>query len=280
MAQVWLITGCSSGFGSEFVTQALSRGDKVIATARTVAKIAHLRDAGAAIMQLDVTASQEELDQKASDAIAIYGKVDILVNNAAYTQFGTLEDMDPGDYISQFTTNVFGTINTTRAFLSHFRKRREGVIVNIGSMAAWESYPAVGAYCASKAALRYATEALSQETVSLGIKTLLVEPGQFRTELLSAKNSMFVETKFPEYRELTEASFATFRDANGKQRGDPKKGVARIIDVVKGENAAKGKEWPKELALGPDAVAVIRKKCQDTLKKLEEWEELSCGTDI
>ncbi|GIC86335.1 putative short-chain oxidoreductase [Aspergillus udagawae] len=280
MAQVWLITGCSSGFGREFVTQALSHGDKVIATARTIANITHLRDAGAAIMQLDVTASQEELDQKASDAIAIYGKVDILVNNAAYTQFGTLEDMNNGDYLSQFTTNVFGTINTTRAFLPHFRERRQGVIVNIGSMAAWESYPAVGAYCASKAALRYATEALSQETASLGIKALLVEPGQFRTELLSAKNSMFVETRFPEYRELTEASFKTFRDANGKQRGDPQKGVARIIDVVKGENAAEGKEWPKELALGPDAVAAIRKKCQDTLKKLDEWEEFSCGTDI
>jgi hypothetical protein len=108
----------------------------------------------------------------------------------------------------------------------------------------------------------------------------LVEPGQFRTKLLSAKNSMFAETKFPEYRELTEASFKSFRDANGKQRGDPKKGVARIIDVVKGENAAKGKAWPKELALGPDAVAAIRKKCQDTLKKLEEWEAFSCGTDI
>ncbi|GFF58473.1 uncharacterized oxidoreductase YusZ [Aspergillus udagawae] len=280
MTQVWLITGCSSGFGSEFVTQALSRGDKVIATARTIANITHLRDAGAAIMQLDVTASQEGLNQKASDAIAIYGKVDILVNNAAYTQFGTLEDMNHGDYLSQFTTNVFGTINTTRAFLPHFRERRQGVIVNIGSMAAWESYPAVGAYCASKAALRYATEALSQETASLGLKTLLVEPGQFRTELLSAKNSMFVETRFPEYRELTEASFKTFRDANGKQRGDPQKGVARIIDVVKGENAAEGKEWPKELALGPDAVAAIRKKCQDTLKKLDEWEEFSCGTDI
>ncbi|RHZ49210.1 putative short-chain oxidoreductase [Aspergillus thermomutatus] len=280
MAQVWLITGCSSGFGSQFVTQALSRGDKVIATARNIAKLAHLREAGAAVMQLDVTASQEELDQKASDAIAIYGKVDILVNNAAYTQFGTLEDMNHDEYLSQFTTNVFGTINTTRAFLPHFRERREGVIVNIGSMAAWEAYPAVGAYCASKAALRYATEALGQETASLGIKTLLVEPGQFRTELLSANNSMFVETRFPEYRALADASFATFRDAHGKQRGDPKKGVARIIDVVKGENAAKGKEWPTELALGPDAVAVIRKKCQDTLRKLEEWEEFSCGTDV
>ncbi|KAH1295994.1 hypothetical protein KXW65_007184 [Aspergillus fumigatus] len=114
-------------------------------------------------MQLDVTAFQETPNQKASDAIAINRKVDVLVNNTAYTQFSTLEDMKMkldstpsrlGDHVSQFTTNSFKTINITRAFLPHLRKRREGVIVHIGSMAAWESYPAVGAYSASKAAFR------------------------------------------------------------------------------------------------------------------------------
>lgn len=90
---VWIITGTSSGFGSEFVKQALARGDKVIATARTVSKIAHLQDVGAAVLSLDVTASQADLNKKAAEAIAIYGQVDVLVNNAAYTQFGTLEDL-------------------------------------------------------------------------------------------------------------------------------------------------------------------------------------------
>ncbi|KAL4912093.1 hypothetical protein BDW62DRAFT_215292 [Aspergillus aurantiobrunneus] len=280
MPLVWLITGTSSGFGSEFVTQALSRGDKVIATARNISKISHFKKLGAEALTLDITSQQPDLDAKAAEAISVFGRVDVLVNNAAYTQFGFLEDMSEEDYVKQFTTNVFGTINTTRAFLPHFRARRAGTVVNIGSMSAWETYPGVGAYSASKAALRYATDALDQEVSSLGIKTLLVEPGQFRTELLSLQNSMFAETGIAEYEDVARGTFETFRMAHGNQRGDPRKGVARIIDVVRGENGAAGREWPKELSLGPDAVSVIRKKCEETLKLLAEWEDFSTGTDI
>ncbi|KAL4891417.1 hypothetical protein BDV59DRAFT_203591 [Aspergillus ambiguus] len=276
---VWIITGTSSGFGTEFVKQALGRGDKVIATARTLSKIAHLKEVGAVTLSLDVTASQEELNRKAIEAISIYGQIDVLVNNAAYTQFGTLEDLGD-DYAKQFDTNVFGTINIIRAFLPHLREKKAGTIVNIGSMAAWTTYPTVGAYSASKAAIRYVTDALDQEVSGLGIKTLLVEPGYFRTELLSPQNSMFVETSISDYKALTEAAFGGFRAAHGNQVGDPVKGVSRVIDVVKGENGAAGKEWPKELVLGSDSVETIRQKCQNTLKLLEEWEEFSCGTDL
>ncbi|KAL2816689.1 hypothetical protein BJX63DRAFT_441443 [Aspergillus granulosus] len=280
MSLVWLITGTSSGFGSEFVKQALSRGDKVIATARSVRNISHLKDLGAEVLQLDVTSPQSELNAKAAEAIAIFGRVDVLVNNAAFTQFGFLEDMSEDDYVEQFNTNVFGTINTTRSFLPYFRNRKSGTIVNIGSMSAWETYPGVGAYSASKAALRYVTDALDQEVSSIGIRVLLVEPGQFRTELLSAQNSIFAESRTPEYQDVAQVTFQTFRDVHGKQRGDPVKGVARIIDVVRSDNGAAGMGWPKELALGPDAVAVIRKKCEETLRMLVEWEEFSSGTDV
>jgi NADP-dependent 3-hydroxy acid dehydrogenase YdfG len=91
-SQVWLITGTSSGFGTEFVKAAIARGDKVIATARNVDRITHLKDIGAETMQLDVTASQEELNRKADEAISTYGMIDVLVNNAGYTQFGTVEE--------------------------------------------------------------------------------------------------------------------------------------------------------------------------------------------
>ena len=90
--QVWLITGTSSGFGAEFVKQVIARGDKVIATARNMDRISHLKDIGAATLQLDVTAPQDELNRKADEAISIHGRVDILVNNAGYTQFGILEE--------------------------------------------------------------------------------------------------------------------------------------------------------------------------------------------
>ncbi|KAL2833692.1 hypothetical protein BDW59DRAFT_138078 [Aspergillus cavernicola] len=280
MPLIWLITGTSSGFGNEFVKQVLSRGDKVIATARNVAKISHLKELGAAVMALDVTSPQPELNAKAAEAISVYGQVDVLVNNAAFTQFGFLEDMNDENYVKQFNTNVFGTINTTRAFLPHLRSRKAGTIVTIGSMSAWETYPGVGAYSASKAALRYAMDALDQEVGSIGIKSLLVEPGQFRTELLSSQNSNYAETNIQEYQAVAQATFETFRGAHGNQRGDVQKGVARIIDVVRGENGAAGKKWPKELVLGPDAVAVIRKKCEETLKMLAEWEQFSTGTDV
>ncbi|KAL4812091.1 hypothetical protein BDW67DRAFT_189025 [Aspergillus spinulosporus] len=282
MPLVWLITGTSSGFGREFVAQLLSRGDKVIATARILSKISDLGQLGPDVvtLELDVTASQKELNEKAAESIQAFGRVDVLVNNAGFVKFGFLEDLSGDDYLKQFTTNVFGPINVTRAFLPHFRSQKSGTIVNIGSMSAWETYPGVGAYSASKAALRYATEALAQELAPTGIKTLLVEPGQFRTELLGPSNSMFVETEILEYQGAANASFGAFRSAHGRQRGDPVKGVARIIDVVKGEGEASGREWSGELVLGPDAVGAIRKKCDKMLRLLHEWEGLSSSTDV
>ncbi|KAL5043575.1 hypothetical protein BDW71DRAFT_117656 [Aspergillus fruticulosus] len=282
MPLIWLITGTSSGFGREFVAQLLSRGDKVIATARSLSRIADLGQLGPDVvtLELDVTASQKELNDKAEEAIQAFGKVDVLVNNAGFVKFGFLEDLSGDDYMKQFATNVFGPINVTRAFLPHFRSRRAGTIVNIGSMSAWETYPGVGSYSASKAALRYVTEAVAQELAPTGIKTLLVEPGQFRTELLGPSNSMFVETEIPEYKDAANASFGAFRSAHGRQRGDPVKGVARIIDVVKREGEAAGREWPEELILGPDAVGAIKRKCEGTLRLLSEWEGISTSTDI
>ncbi|KAL4923123.1 uncharacterized protein BDV17DRAFT_277974, partial [Aspergillus undulatus] len=279
---VWLITGTSSGFGREFVTQLLCRGEKVIATARNIDKIADLKrlSDNVEILELDVTSSQAELDAIAAEAVNVFGGVDVIVNNAGYVQFGILEEMSENDYVNQFATNVFGAINVTRAFLPHFRSRRAGTVVNIGSLSAWETHPGLGAYSASKAALRYATEALNQEVVPLGIKTLLVEPGQFRTGLLSPQNSNYAERGIPEYAGIAESSFEAFRNAHSKQRGDPAKGVGRIIDVVRGENGAAGRDWPGELALGPDAVAALRRKCEEMLKKLATWEELSCSTDV
>lgn len=171
MSQIYLITGCSSGLGHEFARQALHRGHKVIALARDIAKLAPLQELGAATLTLDVTASQEELDRTATAALAIYGSVDILVNNAGYTLFGAVEDLRYGlirgkkrciidrmssydECLREFQTNVFGPIALTRGLLPHFRRRRAGTIVNIGSLCAWETYPGVGAYSASKAAFR------------------------------------------------------------------------------------------------------------------------------
>ncbi|KAJ5465164.1 uncharacterized protein N7458_000850 [Penicillium daleae] len=278
--RIWLITGTSSGFGSELVKEVISRGDKVIATARNVERISHMKDIGAATLQLDVTASQEVLNRKAEEAISIYGKIDIVVNNAGYTQFGIFEENSHDQWFTQFNTNVFGALNTTRAFLPHMRSNKAGVVVFIGSMVAWDGLPALGAYCASKAAIHYAAESLSKEVEPIGIKTLLVEPGAFRTELLNQAPSSRSISKLEDYRTISEAVAKNFDDFNGNQPGDTVKGVQRIVDVVKGENEASGKPWPALLPLGSDAVSTIRNKCEQTLRDLEVWEAFAKSTDI
>ena len=123
-----------------------------------------------------------------------------------------------------------------------------------------------------------AVETLNLETSPLGIRSLIVEPGFFRTELLNANNTVYIDTKFDDYKPVTESLFAMFKGAHQKQPGDPAKGVQRIIDTVKGENDAAGKEFPVSLALGSDAVEQIRNKCKETLKLLDEWEAVSSNT--
>ncbi|KAK1498621.1 retinol dehydrogenase [Colletotrichum tamarilloi] len=275
---VWLITGSTSGFGAEFVKALLAKGDKVIATARDTSKIAHFREAGAAVLKLDLLADQAEFDKVAQDSLSIYGSVDVLVNNAGYSHFGTIEDDSQEDWNKVFQTHLFGPLGTTRAFLPHFRARKSGTFVFIGSTAAWGGIPTLGAYCASKSALRGAVEALNLEVAPLGLKTLLVEPGFFRTELLNANNTVYVETKNPDYKPIVDPLYAQFKGAHQQQPGDPAKAVSRIIDTVGSRGSAQGRPLPVSLALGPDAVSQLTKKCADTIKLVDDWKEVSSDT--
>lgn len=150
---VWLVTGCSSGFGEQFTHSITARGDKVIATARNLSKIQHLKDTGASLLQLDVTDSQEALNDKVAEAIAIHGRIDVLVNNAAYIQVGTCEDLSADEFRAQFETNVFGTLKITKALLPHFRQRRSGANVFVSSLSGWVGHDFCGAYAGSKFAL-------------------------------------------------------------------------------------------------------------------------------
>lgn len=125
-----------------------------------------------------------------------------------------------------------------------------------------------------------AVESLQQEVAPFNIKTLLVEPGYFRTEFLNQNNAKYTSTSFEDYKPLCEAVFSSSRATEGKQTGDPVKGVNRIIDIVKGEGFAAGKEFPPWVLIGPDVLALARKKMEDDLKLLGEWAELSSSTDL
>ncbi|KZL75780.1 retinol dehydrogenase [Colletotrichum incanum] len=273
---VWLITGSSTGFGAEFVKALLAAGDKVIATARNTASIEHYQKAGASILKLDLSSSQSDFDEIAEKAIGIHGGVDIVVNNAGYPHFSTIEDDSLENWNKVFQTHVFGPLGVARAFLPHFRSKRNGNFVFMGSIAAWGGLPAVGAYCSSKAALRAAVESLDLETKPFGIKTLLVEPGYFRTEFLNEKKAVFVDTKIDDYRPLVDNLYPQVKGVHQNQPGDPAKGVARIVDLVKSDVA--GAEYPISLALGDDALDTIRKKCNSTLELLDKWADKSSNT--
>jgi len=279
---IWLVTGTSSGFGEEFVKQITARGDKVIATARNLDKVKHLKDTGAAFLQLDVTASQDELNRKVKEAIGIYGRIDVLVNNAGYVGVGTLEEVGHERMFHMFNTVVFGSEKLTRSILPHFRERRDGLIVFNGSMWGWEGVTANSMYCGAKFALEGIVESLAGEVRPLGIKTLLVEPGFFRTAILTPENVKLPDSTIKDYEQINQGIKETLEGANGKQPGDPVRGVEIILDVVKREGVAagQGKEYPARLPLGTDALECLRKKCRDTLKLLDEWERIIVRSDF
>lgn len=151
---VWLVTGCSSGFGLQFVHSILARGDLVIATARNLSSIAHLSDlAGVDTLQLDITAPEESVNATVAQAIKIHGRIDVLLNNAGHVQIGLWEDLEYADWTRQFDTNVFGPIKVTKALLPHLRARGQGTIVFVSSLNGFVGHPVTGAYAGSKHAL-------------------------------------------------------------------------------------------------------------------------------
>ncbi|KAH0489903.1 hypothetical protein TgHK011_001395 [Trichoderma gracile] len=277
---VWLVTGCSSGFGREFVHEILKRGDKAIATARRPETLEDLKKAGAAVLQLDVTWDQERINETIKNAIAIYGQLDVLINNAAYVLGGAWEDLSYEDFREAFETNVFGPLKVTKAVLPHMRARKTGTNVFISSISGWSGMEFNAGYSGTKFALEGMVESLNREVRPFGLRTLLIEPGFFRTDLLSQGNLKTTESSIPDYAEASKTFNRLLAEKNHAQAGDPKKGVAVVVDLVRQEGVAKGKTVPVRMALGQDAYEVIKNKCNKTIKLLEDWKDVISSTDL
>ncbi len=168
-SRVWLITGASSGFGLELAKLAAARGDRVIAATRSPKKLATTLT-GITAARLDHNEPLPQIQAAMNDIINIYGTVDIVVNNAAYVQLGTVEETTPDETLRQFQANVFGPINVYRAILPHMRQKRAGTLVTIGSMGAWYPMRGTNLYNASKAALRRLVIGMAEEINQFGIK--------------------------------------------------------------------------------------------------------------
>lgn len=276
-SNVWFITGCSTGFGATLVKELLSRDQRVIATARNLSALDDLKAAGADVMQCDVTAGMDRLEAMAKQVHERYGRIDYLVNNAGFAMQGTFEEASPQEIQSQFDTNVFGTINVTKAFLPYLRAQRSGVIANVSSMGAWRGTPAFGVYETSKWAVSGLSESMRPELADFGIKVCCIEPGSFRSNFLTPGNRKHNTNRIQDYEGTAARKVADFMEKrDGGQPGDLAKGVKVIADVLLGST---GKELPLRLPVGSDAYETIKRKCETTLQLLEEWKPIITKTD-
>ncbi|KAL2675503.1 hypothetical protein Neosp_011689 [[Neocosmospora] mangrovei] len=278
---VWLITGAGTGFGKAIALSALKRGHRVVATARRLSVLSDLVDAGAHAMVLDVTIPEDDIAAKVKEAHDVYGRLDYLVNSAAYVLESTCEEASEKEVFDEFNTNVFGTIKLCRAVTPYFRAQSHGGIANFGSLGSWVGSPATSFYNATKWAVSGFTEALTAELKPFGIVVTSVEPGQFRTAFLNADKrkksalrmeDVYANTGAEEYRVLLDA-------ADNNQPGDVDRGAEIVVDVLTMTGVAEGKEVPVRLVLGKDCLNVVRSKCESTLQLMNEWEGVAVSTD-
>ncbi|KZT23762.1 NAD(P)-binding protein [Neolentinus lepideus HHB14362 ss-1] len=279
-SQVWLVTGTSTGIGREIVLAGLAAGHKVIATARSAAKIKDLGEKGAYTIELDVSAPAAELEKGVKQALAAYGHIDVLVNNAAQIMFGTIEEASEQDVMRIFQTNLFGPLTLIRLLLPHMRERKSGTIVNIGSIGGTIIFPGLASYHGTKFALTGYTETLHNEVKHLGIRAVYVELGDFRTEILDSNVKMLTASgKIAEYytpgsaASITQAGIA---ELTGNQPGDPKKAAETIVRVCSGKDP---RGIPQRLVLGSDAAEKSKAKFKALTENVEKWEDVAKSTD-
>ena len=272
--KVWFITGASSGFGKSFAEYAVGQGYNVVITARRLDKLEAIKAIApnqVEAFRMDVNNS-DEVANAVKAAINRFGRIDVLINNAGFGIVGAVEETPEDDLRAQMETNFFGAVGVTQALLPIFRQQQSGAIVNISSLGGQLSFAGFSAYSASKFALEGLSEALAAEVAPFGIKVLIVEPGNFRTEL--AGSAMKHMSEMEAYKDTVGQTRNFARGMDGAQEGDPLKAAAAI------DKALNAKNTPLRLQLGEDSVNAIRQHSQNLLKDLGEWEPIAVDTKL
>jgi NAD(P)-dependent dehydrogenase (short-subunit alcohol dehydrogenase family) len=273
MSKVWLITGASRGLGRAFTEAVLKAGDRVVAAARNPKQLAEFEsEYGENIRSVPLDVTNEDQAMAAfGAAIANFGGLDVLVNNAGYGYLCPVEDTSLADFRAQIETNLFGVIIMTKAVLPYFRERRAGHIIQITSIAGRVGPAGRAPYAAAKFGVEGFSESLSKEVAPLGVKVTIIEPGGFRTDF--AGSSTELREGRPEYDSTVGASVRFQRNYNGKQPGDPAKAAAVLLHV------ASLSDPPLRLLLGSDAYAAAEKSALEKLESDGRWKDLSLSTD-
>jgi NAD(P)-dependent dehydrogenase (short-subunit alcohol dehydrogenase family) len=272
-SRVWFITGASSGFGRALSDAALGRGDRVVATARDAARLAGLgTDHRAYALSLDVVDAAAR-ERGVEEAIGRFGRIDVLVNNAGRTQVGAVEETTDDELRSLFELHFFAPAALTRLVLPHMRAQGGGAIVQMSSVGGQITAPGFGAYCATKFALEGLTQALRDELAPFGIRTLIVEPGAFRTGLFRP-DAAYQSQPMPEYADTVGPTRQYVGGNDGLQPGDPAKAAQAILTALDAEDP------PLRLVLGGDAIDNIRSRLDQLTDELQRWEEVGRRTAI
>ncbi|MDB5886317.1 MAG: short-chain dehydrogenase/reductase [Polaromonas sp.] len=270
--KVWFVTGAGRGMGVDMVKAALAAGHAVVATGRNLEAVAKaLGEANELlVLKLDVT-RPEDAEAAVAAAVERFGHIDVLVNNAGNFYAGFFEEIPPEDFRAQVETNLFGPINVTRAVLPVMRARRAGLIVTLSSIAGITGQPFVSAYAASKFGLEGWMESLTPEVAPFGIRTMLVEPGFFRTELLTEESTKYPEPSIEDYAETTRSTVVAWKAMNGQQGGDPAKLAKALIEL------AGAVEPPLRWPAGADAVDAFEQKAKALQAQANAHRQLSAS---
>ncbi len=268
--KVWLVTGAGRGMGVDIAKAALAAGHAVVATGRNPERVSSALGAhdDLLVVKLDVT-SLDDAKDAARAAVERFGRIDVLVNNAGNFYAGFFEELSPEDFRAQVETTLFGPMHVTRAVLPVMRAQRSGLVVAISSTAGIVGQEFCTAYAASKFGVEGWIESLAPEVAPFGIRTMLVEPGFFRTELLSPESTNYAEPSIDDYAERTEQTVAAWNAMNGQQGGDPAKLANALVQLASQD------EPPLRFAAGADAVEVVEKKAEDLLAQVDAYRELS-----
>ena len=272
--KVWLVTGCSTGFGRNLVEELLKNGDKVIATARKVETIQDLVKEypnQAIALSLDVT-KKDQINTAIKKAVEVFGHIDVLVNNAGYGIVGALEEVETTEISRIFDTNVFGLIEMTKAILPQMRLQKSGHILNISSVAGFTATPGFGIYNATKFAVEGLSEALAGEVASFGIKVTIIEPGPFRTDF--ANRSLAVAKEMAVYDEAMKATRLYIKNVDGNQAGDPVRAAKAMIAIVNDVHP------PVRIPFGKIALERINLKMKNFAEDLKKWNKTIVETDF
>lgn len=268
--KIWLVTGAGRGMGTDIARAALDAGHAVVATGRNPDRVTAALGAHEDLLTvaLDIT-DPASVAAAVDAAVQRFGRIDVLVNNAGNFYAGFFEEVSPEDFRAQIETNVFGPLNVTRAVLPVMRAQRSGTVVTFSSSAGITGGEFTSAYAASKFALEGWSESLTPEVAPYGIRTMLVEPGFFRTELLTEDSTRYPEPTIDDYAERTRQTVTAWRGMNGQQGGDPAKLARALVQLTDSD------EPPLRWAAGADAVAAFEQKATLLLAQADSHRDLS-----